>query len=542
MHRLFGTAVKCGRPDCPELLYRQEDGLSTLNCRIAHIRASAPNGPRADPLMTCQEVNALENLMLLCPFHADQIDNAWGEYPPELLYEWKHQQVEQATSLGVARQPTDDEIIRLFVASRERDLVSRSAAVELARVARRLRSAAERTRVEPAQIEQERQQAVRRANQGIMAFDPETGERLQASLSRQDEQAFRRRIEEALRRSHIEVQAAADAVVEQAAGVAAATGRSAAEAHDWLERVVVAVVRTAGAWPDELAPVLNELDAAAAALRDVAAGRTVAVPPPPEPAPPEPRSPFEVFARQCSEVSERAARHLRVDHLASDTDLHAAVLAVALDCASIPTAVSLMQLGLDHNAALAAAVLKNADAEQFTRAVAAASGLQPEAAAAAHLRHLHLLADERGWSVRAAMARDALNTLGARIIKACAASGFWERNIEHGSLVLRAADAAMGRDAVFTAIRKALNDADLIEPILMALAETVEQRDSFTMAFDGIRRQYSEPDRPFVSLPECVPVDAMCEVISRRWPDGPRLGGSEVERLAAEFHQYRCWA
>ena len=83
------------RPDCNQLLYRVEDRHRTLNCRIAHIRASSPNGHRADPMMTCREVNTFDNLLLLCLFRAAQIDDdeTWKDYPVEVLNEWKQQQV-----------------------------------------------------------------------------------------------------------------------------------------------------------------------------------------------------------------------------------------------------------------------------------------------------------------------------------------------------------------------------------------------------------------------------------------------------------------
>lgn len=143
-HKLFGTAVKCARPDCNELLYRLEDGRRTLNCRIAHIRASSPKGPRADPTMTCAMVNAFDNLLLLCLFHAAQIDDdeTWQDYPVELLTEWKSQQVLHADLLGSAPTPTDAEVDELLVMSRERDPITRSVTIDLARAVRRLRSAA----------------------------------------------------------------------------------------------------------------------------------------------------------------------------------------------------------------------------------------------------------------------------------------------------------------------------------------------------------------------------------------------------------------
>jgi hypothetical protein len=538
--QLFGTAAKCGRPTCNEILYRMENGRPALNCRIAHIRASAPNGPRADPFMTCSEVNAFDNLVLLCLFDASLVDDNWEDYPVEMLAEWKQQQIEQATLLGVARQPTDDEISELIVESREHDSVTRSASVDLARSVRQLRSVAERTRAEPQQILRERDLAERQLNRGFVAFDPETGERSLARLSRDEERRFAERIADALRRSRGPVEAAADSVLADAAGVAAAAGSGATDARSWVERSVAEVVRLTGEWNDELGAGLDQLDGAAAALSDTAAGRTTHVPPPPEPpAPPEP-SALELFVERCREIHEHAARHVRVEHLEFDAALHADVLALAPDCAGVPAVPSFMAFGIDNNAALAAAILKNADDEQFALAVDEAEALLPEAAAAQHLRQLHFLASERGWSGRLGFVSAAAGRLSATIIDQVGSHDFWGRNIEHGTFILRCAEATVGAENVTAALRRALTDPTLLDPILLALAETVENVDSSTMESLGIARRYSEPRGPIGGLPQFIPEDAVCAAIEKRWPAGPSARGPEIDRLAAEFRVHHC--
>lgn len=538
--QLFGTAAKCGRPTCNEILYRMENGRPALNCRIAHIRASAPNGPRADPLMTCSEVNAFDNLLLLCPYDASLVDDRWEDFPVETLAAWKRQQIDQATLLGVARPPTDDEISQLIVESRQHDSVTRSASVDLARSVRRLRSEAERTRTEPQRILRERQQAERQLNRGFFGFDAETGERSQVRLSRDEERRFAARIADALSGSRGPVEAAADSVLADASGLAAAAGPAASDARSWVERSVVEVVRLAGEWNDELDGALDHLDAAASALTNTAAGRTTHVPPPPEPPAPSQPSPLDLFFGRCREIHERAARHHRVDHLPFDAELHANVLGVAADCAGVPAVLSLIEFGSDHNAALAAAILKNADDAQFARAVDEAAALRPEAAAAQHLRHLHFLTSERGWSQRLGLVQTALDRLSAKIMEGIVSHEFWERNVEHGSFILRCAEATIGADNVAAALRRALTDPTLLDPILAALSETIEERDSSTMELSGIRRRYSEPGRPFEGLPQFIPDDAVCAAIEQRWPDGPRPRGPEIERLAAEFRVHRC--
>ena len=538
--QLFGTAVTCGRPDCDEFLYRIENDSPALNCRIAHIRASAPNGPRADPLMSCDEVNALDNLILLCPFDASLIDDNSKDFPVDLLADWRRQQIGQSALIGAARPPTDDEISQLILDSRDHDTVARSASVDLGRSVRRLRSVSERTRTMPKQILSERDQAELQLNRGTLAFDPATGERLKAKLSRHVERQFTGRIEEALSRSCGPVEDAADSVLADAAGVAAAAGPCADDACSWMERSVAAVVRLAGEWNNELGDALDELDEAKTGLIDAAAGRTPLVPPPPEPpAPPEPTA-LELLLERCSEIHEHARRHARVEHLEFDAGLHANVLAIAPDCAKLPAVPSFMPFGIDSNAALAAAVLKNAEDDQIAQAVGQAAALMPEAAAAHHLRQLYFLASERDWSKRLEIVQVAHDLLSRMIIDRIGSHDFWERNVEQGSFILQYAEQTLGAENITAALRRALADHTLLDPILAALSETVENVDSTTMETIEIARRFSVPYGPRGKLSLLIPIDAICTAIDGRWPIGPDARTSKIERLAAEFRTHRC--
>lgn len=538
--QLFGTATQCARPDCNKSLYRLEGDRPALNCEIAHIRASAPDGPRADPMMTCSEVNAFENLLLLCDYDHRLIDVEWERFPEEMLDGWKAQQVRQALHFGAVREPTDDEITELLVRSAAHQTVTHSASVDLARSVRRLRSAAERTRLEPEQILREREQAIAYLNRGTLVFDPETGERVEAQLSRADEREFDSRITDALRRIHGPVEAAADTVLADAAGVAASVGPATVDARAWVERSVAEVVSHSGMWPGALDEALDQMDAASAALAAAADGRPTFVPPPPPP--PEPREPtrMEVFRDRVLDVNERAAPHSRVDHLRFDAAVHREVLELASDCAWIPTAPSMSPYALGMNAELAASTLKNADDEQFAHAVDSAERLQPEAAAAHHLRHLYFATEGAEAEQRRALVDAAGGRVSIRIIDRVSAPEFWEDNREHGLMVLTFAERVTGSDEVTIALRSAASDESLIDLILIALSETFEEMDSSTHEFLGIDRRFSAPDRPWSGLPSCVPVDAICAAIERRWPDGPRPQHTEAERLAAEFSEHRC--
>ena len=538
--QLFGTAAQCGQPTCNETLYRIENDRPALNCRIAHIRASSPNGPRSDPLMRCDEVNAFDNLLLLCQFHASLIDDSWEDFPVDMLADWKRQQVAHASVLGIARQPTDSEVAELIIESRSSDTVMRSASVDLARATRRLRSAAERTRDEPRRIEAEQSAAERQLQRGTFAFNSETGERLQAQLSRNEQLLFAARISESLAASRASVETVADSVLAEAAGLAAALGAAGSGAYAWVERSVRDVVERSGEWNDALTGALEQLDAAVSALIDTAAGRATHVPPPPAPVPPEEPSPVSRFFERCEEVHERAARHGRVDHLPFDEALRVELLDVAPDCAAVPTVMSLVPFDSRTNASLAAAVMKNCDDEQFAHAVQTAADLHPEAAAAHHLLQLRFLAAEHEWAERHALVQIACNDLSAEILQRLDSREYWERNVEHGSFLLRFAEMMTDAEEVSSALVHVVARGTALESVLIALAETVETHDSTTGEFLEIKRRYRGPDGPGGdSLPSCVPVDEFCASIRRRWP-APDVAGSEAERLAGDFLSARC--
>lgn len=93
---LYATALMCAYPGCERPLYRvNADGSRTLNSRIAHICARREGGPRWDPEMSSEENRSVDNLLLLCIEHADEIDQPQrvSLYPAELLRSWKREQL-----------------------------------------------------------------------------------------------------------------------------------------------------------------------------------------------------------------------------------------------------------------------------------------------------------------------------------------------------------------------------------------------------------------------------------------------------------------
>jgi|GEM_PF-6273908 signal recognition particle GTPase len=84
---------RCGHPDCEEEVADTEQGI--VIGEICHIRAQSEGGPRYDPSLNEDEVDAYSNLILLCPTHHTYIDKNPEEYPIEKLERWKQQQEEQ---------------------------------------------------------------------------------------------------------------------------------------------------------------------------------------------------------------------------------------------------------------------------------------------------------------------------------------------------------------------------------------------------------------------------------------------------------------
>jgi len=100
VRQLYGTAFRCGKPECGRPLYKMNDdtGEIVLNSNVSHICARSEGGPRWDPEMTEDENRSESNLIPMCLEHAYEIDVTPDRYPAELLRKWKRVQI-------AARQP-----------------------------------------------------------------------------------------------------------------------------------------------------------------------------------------------------------------------------------------------------------------------------------------------------------------------------------------------------------------------------------------------------------------------------------------------------
>jgi hypothetical protein len=99
-----------------------ERGIRSIAVQIAHIRSAKTSGPRHDPDYPADQLNAEENLLLLCARHHHPVDSNESEYTLEELLGWKKAQVtdgggflvqdEDVTGLAVALQASVGELVQ----------------------------------------------------------------------------------------------------------------------------------------------------------------------------------------------------------------------------------------------------------------------------------------------------------------------------------------------------------------------------------------------------------------------------------------------
>jgi tetratricopeptide (TPR) repeat protein len=92
----------CAYPGCQRPLVVLDAGRWVTVGEIAHIHAHSSSGPRFDPSISGDEVDAYANCLLLCRDHHRIVDSNPNEYPADLLREWKrnHEVSVQSTLEG----------------------------------------------------------------------------------------------------------------------------------------------------------------------------------------------------------------------------------------------------------------------------------------------------------------------------------------------------------------------------------------------------------------------------------------------------------
>lgn len=111
---LWGASKnECAHPEC-NMKIADPDEKGVIG-EICHIRAQSERGPRYDPSLDEEEIDAASNLVLLCPTHHTIVDKNPENYTPEQLEEWKEEQV----AGGTEKVPADDELLEELVANSE---------------------------------------------------------------------------------------------------------------------------------------------------------------------------------------------------------------------------------------------------------------------------------------------------------------------------------------------------------------------------------------------------------------------------------------
>lgn len=97
--RLFAAAAGlCQKPDCHRSLFVDTGSQNVHMAEMAHLFAASATGPRARAGLTSEELGLFENLILLCSSCHTIVDKALGDFPDELLAEWKRRHVERVAA------------------------------------------------------------------------------------------------------------------------------------------------------------------------------------------------------------------------------------------------------------------------------------------------------------------------------------------------------------------------------------------------------------------------------------------------------------
>ena len=104
---------ECAHPECTNRLVAEatEESDHVVIANICHIYAISTDGPRGKPGLAQDELNAPDNLILLCPNHHALVDGQHETYSAEILRRWK----QNHESKMQKRLSTDGESVPLKV-------------------------------------------------------------------------------------------------------------------------------------------------------------------------------------------------------------------------------------------------------------------------------------------------------------------------------------------------------------------------------------------------------------------------------------------
>ncbi|MGA4979276.1 hypothetical protein [Streptomyces cinereoruber] len=548
MKQLYGTAFRCGKPDCRRPLFSldNETGDRTLNSRVAHIHARREGGPRWKPGMSGEANRSGENLLLLCIEHSYEIDENAARFPPGTLREWKAAQLAEHDQIQRSWHLNNDEIAEASALSFDHLQVSLAMAgattvIAAARVVGKMVSVGRQRRRLADQAAQAWHSMRLHVHRTMPVYDLD-GERLTVEPSRAETKPHEEALTAALADSRAELEPLAAEAAAELHAVSAADP-SLGPWCDWVERQIEELMAAAGRWPgrpptedDQAWPdAVAELQRASAALSAAWRGDRTASPPKPAPAVPGPVETDEQSAlREHKELLESAGPWTRVEHRDYDAALYTCLVHALPFANVLPPVLSLMPLGLDATARRAAAVARNADETTYRSLIRQAAEQTPLAASVLLLQHLGAIAEQQGHQG----AQDAAAAETNRLLLAedWKSPVVWVDNRNHARLLLALTSRASRPGEVHETLKAAFEgNPDLLTPVIEAMGEWGE-----TLSRDGTR-----PARLFQrisELPDWFPVRLVADLIKQTFPDVSPIDefGSErysdvVQRLASQI-------
>lgn len=541
---LYGTAFRCGKPDCQRPLYRLNDetGEAVLNSQVAHIHARSEGGPRWKDGMSADDNRSATNLIPLCLEHAFEIDQKPELFPADLLRDWKAGQLAEFKALHKSWPLTDDEADEVrsqsFGAREHGHAAAASQTVmsAMTEVGGLLEAAPTARRV-PAAVAAEWRRRHAEANATTIAYDMD-GERLQVELPYGERRELRARMEQALAEAGGRVEPRVAAVN----GLVHALSPDVALAPwcEWLRTATGAVLAASFRWPADgleddgvLAEALDGLRRASVALGRAARGRTAEAPPEPAPEPTPPAESDEQRRLRLHQEALAAARPWRrVDHRPYDPNVYSTLETAASFALLLPPTPGLYPWALDATARLASSVARNADDSALRSLIDRAGQAEPVAVAAALLRNLEDVARETSRETEQALAKALLrDRLEAQAWDNEAA---WRDNGAYCRESLHWTAHVVGAEHVRARLTAALTARpSLVREVLAGVAQWMESRDFESGAFLGVKSGVRD-------VPEWLPTELLVAAIRSELHgvvarDLDAVGEPTPEHLAAQL-------
>ncbi|SDZ50967.1 hypothetical protein SAMN05421684_5996 [Asanoa ishikariensis] len=483
------------------------------------------------------------NLIPLCETHAWEIDQTSQHFTADLLREWKKEQLAEFQELQRSWNLTDAEAADVVSASfsvRDHGLATAAASTMLA-VARQCGAIIESGHQQRAGVKiavDDWRLMRRRVSRSMLIYDA-NGERLTVEPSRAETRLYAEALDNALAAAVVTLSAP---FVQLSAELHAAKAVDEALTPwcDWVERCARRLLDSAGRWPgrppegtdDQLwADSVNELKRASLSLTATWKGVTAEAPPveaPPQPEPEE--TDAERLVREHHELLEAARPWARVTHRPYDRDLCERLMAATAVAVNLPPIISLIPVGLDTTASLAAKVARNADDHDFREVIARSVRLEPLAAAVAVLRELMFVARKAERTQLEAESSAEIMTLLVAAPWSLAAT--WTANAMHARRVLSWTAAQIGDEEIQSVIVELLTDQpQTLDPVLVGVSTWSE-----SVGGEASPRWANDIE----DLPPWFPVGNVAALIAEQLPDVQPLDdyeshryGSDVERLSA---------